>query len=445
MTGLFPFLASFGKTASAFRRDERGSMATLAGITILTLMTGVGAAVDYSQSVNVRHGLAVALDAATLATARDLSFGHIDETEAKEHLQTYFDKAFVSTFAETVSSQSPLDVQIDTANGLVVAEAKTKMPTAFLTLAGVSEINVGVVSTASYVNDKIEIALVVDVTGSMNGKAGGKLSSTKIQELRKAVKDDFLANLFDSVNGPADDDRVRVSLVPYNSGVDLGNSAPKSYAKLSNKCMASTGRDKLTDDAPSKVLYGHGKNCRSNAGLIPMTNNPKSIIDRLNAIHPGGTTAGQVGLLWGWNTISPKWASEWSAEAKPAGYNDESVNKVIVFMTDGRLNASYERNGNTKANGVKLAKLKSNLNNNTGNKVSPQRALDLCERINSRDITVYTIAFALDNSKKGIEAKNLMRDCATDASEHFFEAGGGELGAAFKAIANDVRRIWLSS
>lgn len=446
MTQLRAFWPKVAQSVDAFKRQEGGSVAILSGVAMLVLVSTIGAAVDYSQAVNTRKSLASALDSATLATARDLSFGRISEDQAAAFLQTHFDKSYELTFSSNRSNQDPLEVDIDTENGKVNARANTEMPTSFMGLAGFTTLDIGVASTASYVQDKLEIALVVDVTGSMRNKADGA-SATKIEELRQAVKDDFLTSLFGDITGPAADDRIRVSLVPYSVGVDVSETTPSSYKGLANKCMAETGDDEIDADKPgTTILIGNAQYCAGNASLIPMTNNPKVIIDRLNQISPSGYTAGHIGLLWGWNTISGNWADEWPAASRPSRESDSGVRKIVIFMTDGAFNTKYNRTGVRTENGLSVAELSyfsaQNNRGSLGRTGSVSRARTACDEMSDDGYTVYTIAFAL---KSGSSAENVMRDCATIESKHFFEAEGGELGAVFEDIANDVKRIWLSS
>lgn len=438
--------SKFGHSLKALRRQEAGSVAVISAVVMFVLVSSIGAAVDYSQAVSVRKALATALDSATLATARDLSFGRITEAQAAGYLQTHFDRSYDVNGSKARSEQDPLEIDIDPQLGKVKARANAEMPTAFMGLAGFATLDIGVASTASYVQEKLDIALVVDVTGSMTKRADGA-AMTKMAELRAAVRDDFLTALFGDITGKAADERIRVSLVPYSVGVDVSETTPKSYRALSNTCMAEKGVDDMEASKPSlDILIGNAAYCPGKASLIPLTNNPKAIIDRLNQISPSGYTAGHVGLLWGWNTLSGSWADEWPAASAPLRDGDGAVRKIVVFMTDGAFNTKYERTGVRIENGRRVAELNyqsaQNRQAGLGRQGSVKRARQACAEMSKAGITVYTIAFAL---KSGSSAEDVMRDCATVEREHFFEADGGELGAVFDAIANDVKRIWLSS
>lgn len=441
--------ASLRRSFRFFVRQTSGGIAILSGFVILLVVTTVGAAVDYSQAVNARHGLSNALDSATLATARDLSAHRIQEDEASAYLQAYFDKAYPFSYSHEITDQEPLVVSIDTINGIVQATANVDMPTAFMGLAGFPSLDISVASTARYVQNRLEIALVVDVTGSMARSASSFSTKSKMEELREAVETDFLARLFEDLHREADTDSVRVSLVPYTRAVDISETTPRTYQRLTDKCMSEPGLDVITDAAPGTgVLIGNGLNCPANAALIPMTNNPKKIIDRLNEITPSGSTAGHLGFLWGWNTLSPNWADEWPVASQPLPADTPDLKKIMVFMSDGVFNRKYDRIGTRIDNGVTVADLDYLGRNSHTNAVkieaqrdSNARARSMCEQMRRDGIVVYTIGFALT---PGSVAEAVLRDCAFSEKAHFFEAKGGDLGAAFESIARDVKRIWLS-
>ena len=330
------------------------------------------------------------------------------------------------------------------------ASVAGKIETAFGSVIGINELNVDVSSDASYVDDKLEIALVVDVTGSMSRRSAG--GSSKIEELREAVETDFLGNLFPDLDGPADNDRIRISLVPYSSAVDVSETPPLSYRDLASKCMAESGIRALDDNEGSEViLLGNGMDCPRNASVIPMTNNPKLIIDRLNGIVPDGVTAGHLGLLWGWNTISENWAAQWPADSRPSLDSDEDVRKIVVFMTDGQFNTYYQKIGTitederTRADLQRVSRFRlggNTIRTNAAVGESEDRARYACDAMSAKGYTVYTIGFAMNS---GQSSESVLRDCATNPSKHFFDAAGGQLGRAFEEIASDVKRIWLSS
>lgn len=68
-----------------------------------------------------------------------------------------------------------------------------------------------------------------------------------------------------------------------------------------------------------------------------------SKIDGL-ALVDGGGAFGNLGLVWGWNTISPKWNGKWTTSAiQPKPYST-TTEKSIVIVTDDE-NHWYDLSG----------------------------------------------------------------------------------------------------
>ena len=57
-------------------------------------------------------------------------------------------------------------------------------------------------------------------------------------------------------------------------------------------------------------------------------------IDAMRPWQRGGTT-GNLGLAWGWRTLSPSWRGLWGDADLPLDYGTDFMEKVVVLMTDG--------------------------------------------------------------------------------------------------------------
>ena len=106
-----------------------------------------------------------------------------------------------------------------------------------------------------------------------------------------------------------------------------------------------TGTYAYTDDPPSSAYVGwnypaSGNPCLSNT-IEPLTSDKTTLHDDINALTATGSTAGQVGIGWGWYMLSPNWASLFPTESQPAAYSTKNLYKIAVIMTDGELNSPY--------------------------------------------------------------------------------------------------------
>src|SRR5262245_20014576 len=64
-------LAGVSKLISRFRRDAQASVAPMAALALIPILTAAGAAVDYTRANNFRTAMQTALDASLIAGAKD--------------------------------------------------------------------------------------------------------------------------------------------------------------------------------------------------------------------------------------------------------------------------------------------------------------------------------------------------------------------------------------
>jgi Flp pilus assembly protein TadG len=203
-----------------FLRNKSGNFAIAFAFTSVAIFLSVGLAVDYSRSVGQRTRVNNALDAASLATARALSIGEISDTGSAA--EDYFKAVFAANLGIDDLGASDYSVDnftIDTASQTISATAEYDQPLTFISV-GSSQTSqaVGTKSAASYGIGDIEVAMVLDVTGSMSGYNITSLKSAAtlgIEELLTA--------------NTGTDEHVRISLVPYSDSVNAGVLAPYVY------------------------------------------------------------------------------------------------------------------------------------------------------------------------------------------------------------------------
>jgi hypothetical protein len=168
--------------------------------------------------------------------------------------------------------------------------------------------------------------------------------------------------------------------------------------------------------------------CTPTAKIVPLTNDKDTLLDAIDALKDGGSTAGQLGTAFAWYLLSPKWADIWPAESKPAAYGTEKLRKIAVLMTDGEYNTLQ---GVQYSDGSSQATTALN------------KAKALCTAMKKKssssdpNIEIYTVGFQLD-SAGGIA---MLKSCATDDSHFYQAATGDELKQAFRDIA--LKIAWL--
>ena len=194
-----------GSLSARFNSDESGVTAVIFGIIFSVLMMSVALAIDYTLAVTEKLREQAALDAATLAAADQLG---------KEDEQTKGETVARAFFQENLPSSSTAKIDrinFDSENGQVDADAGMSMATKILKLFGYNEIEIGVTSSVSKGDGTVEVAMVLDNSGSMSG--------SYIADLKTAAQD--LANIVLDSDGSSSD-KVQIGLVPFAASVNVG-------------------------------------------------------------------------------------------------------------------------------------------------------------------------------------------------------------------------------
>lgn len=178
----------FGSSSnvSTFARlgvDERGGVAVIFALTLIPLLTLSGMAIDYSANTNVRRKAQNAVDAAALSLAK-LPAGLTDAD--------LNDRAKRQVTAAMVGSQAiDLGVTMLRSGDTIKVTVTGTTPTTLTRMVGFTSLSLNVSGTSKRGSGNLEVALVLDNTGSM---AGAKLTNLK------AAANDLVENLFQEVD-----------------------------------------------------------------------------------------------------------------------------------------------------------------------------------------------------------------------------------------------------
>jgi Flp pilus assembly protein TadG len=207
-----------------------------------------------------------------------------------------------------------------------------------------------------------------------------------------------------------------------------------------------TGSDAYTDAGPSSTVGWHYRDnsgaapCPS-ASIMPLSSNRTALKAHIDTLDDAGSTAGQIGLAWGWYMVSPEWASAWTGSSAPAAYGTRELLKVVVLMTDGAFNTPYCRGVAAKDAGSGAPNTDSRINCDGTNGDPYAQAAKLCSAMQAKGIIIYTVGF---NVGSETQVQNLMRNCATSPEYVYMPNGGAELKVAFRAIAQDINSLRIA-
>lgn len=228
---------------------------------------------------------------------------------------------------------------------------------------------------------------------------------------------------------------------------------------VSDCASERTGAQAYTDAAPTlgarvgrsytDPSTSNGNPCPT-AGVIPLSSSRTDLKAKINALAAGGSTAGQIGLAWGWYLVSPNFSSLWTGASAPAAYNPQKTLKVVILMTDGEFNTPFCKDAIARdaGNGSGGADTHISCNATNGNAFS--QSVSLCNAMRDQKVIVYTVGFNLGSNPSrggaGVDtAIEVLETCATNKTTHFYNANSGaDLKDAFKAIGRDITRLRIA-
>ncbi len=200
-----------------FAKAEHGTVAMFAMVLFTLMIMMGGMAVDLMRYEQTRTTLQNTLDRSTLAAA-SLS----QDLDAIDVVNDYFDKAGLLQYLTNVQVDEGINFKE------VTADARADAEPYFLHMLGVQDFEAPGHSMAEQRVTNVEIALVLDVSGSMSG--------TKLSNLKTAAKD--LVDLV--VQDVQDPYYSKASLVPYSAAVNAGAYANDVRGALRQPTPIST-------------------------------------------------------------------------------------------------------------------------------------------------------------------------------------------------------------
>jgi Flp pilus assembly protein TadG len=412
-----------------FIENRNGNFAALSALAMLPLAMAAGLAVDYTNLSRERVQLQALADHAVLHAAK-LSL--TDEAGGDEAIARYL------AGADPTGTVRHTFAIVD---GEATLSLTRTVPLNFGGIFGMSTTDISTLSHATAGFGGIELALVVDVSGSMK--------SPRIDSLRMAAN-----KLVDEIYGSrVSIPNVKIALVPFSGrvnvvdyGADWFDAELDSGAVESGKGGGGGGKGKgkggksdgggftpsatllcaglrsgsndINDAPPSTELFpyfgGEDKVCPG-PKMIALVDDRARIQAAITALYPGDGTSTDIGMAWGWRALSPQWQGVWYPEnAQLPLSHDETPGKTIVIMTDGKNHPHQSNDPHDEA-------------------TSNQRLLAQCAAMKAQDYTIYAVTFMMNGT-----LDSLYRACATSPDHVFDVNSSNDLVAAFQFIGSDI-------
>lgn len=457
------------RSLNEFGGDRSGSFAIMMAMVLAVITLSAGYALNIAQLYNVRSALRQSLDAAVTSTARDITTGVIHVDDARQ---------WVELFLKANGDPSIMDgervvldqLAVDKVSGTLEASAYVDVALYFPLFGTSNEKRVRSQSASLYSDKKIEVAMMLDVTDSMAG--------SKINDLKAAA-----SNAVDALtkNQNKANPRLRIALVPYSDGVNVGSLAkdvvfveksggwdlPPPADATKGEINANTGsstdncaterktadlKADFSDDAPealrirkiggkdrqypAKVNRDDRLNSCAKAVLKPLSPDADALKKQIKDFSVAGYTAGAIGVQWTYYMLSEKWRPAIQKAGLgdgPADFDQKKVAKIAILMTDGEFNTAHANVTGDKSDVRKQ------------NAKSRSYAESLCDNMKKDGIEIFTIGFKLTSN----EAKNVMKKCAspdTGSLKRYYEtSSGAELNDAFMTIARNIEALVLTN
>ena len=464
---LYPHACNTAITSvSKFCDHQSGAIAIPMALMITVMVAFIGAAVDFARWQSTKSRAQVAIDNALLTAARSFQTNGGDKDAALRMAHVAY--AFTmrqgpKLIGHTISFDFAADGQT------VLATGSARISTPFLKFVNLPDLTVLSLSAAnaprasigspgSTTND-IEVSMMLDITGSM---AGSRLDS-----LKQAAKD-LVEILIPNATSARP---ARIALVPYAAAVNLGAKASSVRGTIKNgnctvpgcqsytfvnalgrvrtldvtNCVSErSGQAAFGDSPPSSAKAGYaylpsGNPCPT-AELIPLSSDKTKLRTAIDGLHGGGSTGAQIGFGWAWYVLSPNWGSLWP-NSTPGPYNDSKVKKIAVLMTDGEFNSPYCNGVISSDATYGSGSTSDHINCKAPNGSPYAQALKLCAGMKAAGIEVYTVGFDVIDA---LNARQVMKECASDPSRAYDAKTGEQLQQAFRDIGLKIAPVYLS-
>lgn len=188
-----------------FFYEARGSIAILSALMLPVVLGAVGVSIDYGRAYLVQQRLSQALDAAVLAATASSMDEEVIEQKISDFLAANYPP-------EKIGVAFTPEVEFEGHNIIVTGHAEYE--TSFVSVLGIDSIDVVASNQVTRtVGTNIELALVLDISASMQGQ--------KLTDLKEAA-----ALLVDTVVYDDQEDYYsKIAIVPYSMAVNVGSYA----------------------------------------------------------------------------------------------------------------------------------------------------------------------------------------------------------------------------
>lgn len=217
-------------------RDISGQVAILFALSIIPIVAVAGFAIDFQQTVKRKAKVQLVMDSAVLAAAKVKQSG-ASNAEIKLAVQQFMDAQIGGLGGLDCD---PTTVVVTENSEEIDASILCEQTTALIKVVGREEMPFRVSSASEYGIDKVDVAFMFDVSGSMN-------SSSRLVNL-KAAAIEAIDVLLPNGASPELIEDTRLAMVSYNSMVNAGDFFPEVAGVPATRTYEHTIEPIFTED-----------------------------------------------------------------------------------------------------------------------------------------------------------------------------------------------------
>lgn len=190
-----------------FGADASGAVAIVFALSVIPMLVAAGVAIDYSRALSVKSELQKAADAGVLAARSSMG----DAQSAAKLRATGVVKANENVLHNAVVAEPIVNLE----DGSAKVTLRADMPTTLTKLLGINTLPIEVTAKAMAGSQALEIALVLDNTGSMRND----------MDALKQAASELTQTVFAAAPTGG---QLRVAVVPFVGAVNIGNGPSRT-------------------------------------------------------------------------------------------------------------------------------------------------------------------------------------------------------------------------
>jgi Flp pilus assembly protein TadG len=238
-----------------FHADERGVFAVIFGLMAIVLVAFAGAAVDYTNVETARTRAQVALDSAALGLQPTIFNTPAPttsalKTSALDLVKERLNDDNIATVVDIATS--------NTGDGTLHLEGTITVKTAFVQLVGIPSLTARIVSEATRKRLNLEVAMVLDNSGSMNQNSRmtnlKKAAKCAMNVLFNALSDCSDAKLTEYNSKTTSEPNIWIGIVPFTGFVNVGTGY-KTATWMDTTGLSSISNDNFDNDDNEATPY----------------------------------------------------------------------------------------------------------------------------------------------------------------------------------------------